>query len=161
MATVYLALGSNVGDSKHHIEQAIELLSASVNNIQHAPVYRSKAVGYTDQANFLNTAICGQTSHSPEELLEFIKTIEQKLGRVKRFQWGPREIDIDIILYDNLKQESKALTLPHPAFRERDFVLQPLKDLNSGLLDPVTGQTVSQLLEKVPPADRSILKQVD
>jgi 2-amino-4-hydroxy-6-hydroxymethyldihydropteridine diphosphokinase len=158
MATIYLALGSNVGDSENHLEQAVKLLGAQVNNIQRAPLYRSKAVGYTDQADFLNTAISGQTKLSPEQLLAFIKTTEQEIGRQETFRWGPREIDIDIIFYDDLVQQTEALTLPHPAFRERDFVLQPLCDLDLNLIDPVTGQTVSHLLEKISSKDKSLLK---
>lgn len=161
MTTVYLALGSNVGDPKQHIAQAIELLNTSVSEIRQAHIYRTKPVGHTDQADFLNTAISGQTQLSPEELLTFIKQAEQKLGRVERFRWGPREIDIDLIIYGNSVQEAPALTLPHPAFRERDFVLQPLKDLAPDLKDPVSGQTVSELLQAIPPSERSIVAQVD
>jgi 2-amino-4-hydroxy-6-hydroxymethyldihydropteridine diphosphokinase len=159
MASVYLALGSNVGDSEHHIEQAIGLLGSALNNIQRAPVYRSRAVGFTDQADFLNTALSGETMLSPKKLLAFIKEVERKVGRKETFRWGPREIDIDIIFYDDLQQESGALTLPHPEFRKRDFVLQPLTDLNPDLLDPVTGQTVAQLLAKIPPEDKSIVDE--
>lgn len=161
MATIYLALGSNVGDSKDHIQQAVKLLELSVQNIQQAPVYKSKAVGYTDQPDFLNTALQGQTTLSPEDLLALIKTIEEKLGRQNRFRWGPREIDIDIIFYDNQVSESPNLTLPHPEFRSRDFVLQPLYDLNPGMTDPVSDQTITQLLDKIPLADKSILQKVD
>ena len=161
MATIYLALGSNVGNSKGYIEQAIELLGASVNNIQRAHLYSSKAVGYTYQADFLNTAVSGQTGLSPEALLAFVKQIEQEVGRVERFRWGPREIDIDIIFYDDLKLESPELTIPHPAFRNRDFVLRPLKDLNPLMVDPVTGQTIAQLLDKITPDNKSVLDKVD
>jgi 2-amino-4-hydroxy-6-hydroxymethyldihydropteridine diphosphokinase len=161
MATIYLALGSNVGDSKDYIEQAVRLLGAEVRDIQQAPVYQSKAVGYADQADFLNTAISGQTDLAPEALLVFIKTVEQKVGRTESFHWGPRQIDVDIIFYDDLKLKTKELTLPHPLFRERDFVLQPLHDLKPALIDPKTSQTVAQLLDKIAPADKSILKQVD
>lgn len=158
MATIYLALGSNVGDSAKYIEQAIGLLGPAVNNIRRAPVYRSRAVGYTDQADFLNTAVSGQTSLSPEKLLSFLQSVEQEVGRTETFRWGPREIDIDIIFYDDLLLETPALTLPHPLFRERDFVLRPLADLNSSLVDPVSGQTASQLLGKIRQDARSIIQ---
>lgn len=159
MATIYLALGSNVGDPKQNIEQAINLLSTFVSDIGRAQVYRSKPIGHTDQPDFLNTAISGRTDLNPGELLESLKGIEKKLGRVERFRWGPREIDIDIIFYDDLKVETGSLTLPHPEFRKRDFVLRPLKDLRPGLKDPVTGKTVSQLLEKIPPENKSIIDE--
>lgn len=157
MATVYLALGSNVGEPAAHIEQAIGLLGAVLNNIRRAPVYRSKAAGHTDQPDFLNTAVSGETSLSPEELLASIKRAEQEIGRVERFRWGPREIDIDIIFYDDLVQETVALTLPHPEFRGRDFVLRPLCDLNPDLKDPVSKRTVSQLLDKIVGGNRTII----
>jgi 2-amino-4-hydroxy-6-hydroxymethyldihydropteridine diphosphokinase len=127
-----------------------------VNNIRRAPLYHSRAVGYTDQPDFVNTALSGKTSLSPEELLAFTQEIEQRVGRVQRFHWGPREIDIDIIFYDNLVQQTDQLTLPHPEFRQRDFVLRPLCDLNPDLKDPVTGHTVAGLLEDIPPDQRSI-----
>jgi 2-amino-4-hydroxy-6-hydroxymethyldihydropteridine diphosphokinase len=161
MATIYLALGSNVGDCRKQIEQAIGLLGSGVNNIRRAPLYRSRAVGYTDQPDFLNTALAGQTDLSPEALLKLTQTVERQVGRQKRFRWGPREIDIDIILYGDLVRTTKALTLPHPLFRERDFVLRPLCDLNPGLRDPVSGETVSQLLARIAPSDESILESVD
>src|SRR5207253_47825 len=101
MTEVYLALGSNVGDSQAYITKAVKLLGSDIKNIRQAPIYRSKAVGYTDQPDFLNTAIQGRTALSPQELFKFIKEIEQRIGRIERFRWGPREIDIDIILYDN------------------------------------------------------------
>jgi 2-amino-4-hydroxy-6-hydroxymethyldihydropteridine diphosphokinase len=161
MANIYLALGSNVGDSKDYIGKAIELLGASVRGIKRAPIYSSKAVGYTDQADFLNTAVQGRTNLSSEDLLKFIKNVEEKIGRVERFRFGPREIDIDIIFYDDLVLETEELVIPHPAFRGRDFVLQPLNDLNPELSDPVSSQTVAGLLAAIPPENRSILKQVD
>src|ERR1700722_791378 len=121
MAMVYLALGSNVGDSQANLAQAIRLLGMSVSDIKQAPVYLSKAVGYTDQPDFLNTVISGQTDLSAEALLDFVKSVEQQVGRTASFHWGPREIDIDIILCGDLTQQSDKLTIPHPYFRERDF----------------------------------------
>jgi 2-amino-4-hydroxy-6-hydroxymethyldihydropteridine diphosphokinase len=169
MTKVYLGLGSNVGDSRANIARAIMLLAGSpakepdgdrsgttLQDIKQAPVYTSKAVGYTEQADFLNTAIRGQTELSPQELLARIEMIEQELGRLERFRWGPREIDIDIILYGDRVLESEQLTLPHPHFRERDFVLRPLADLDPRLVDPVTGKTVEQLLIAIDPSSRSI-----
>jgi 2-amino-4-hydroxy-6-hydroxymethyldihydropteridine diphosphokinase len=157
MTTVYLGLGSNVGNPRQHIEKAISLLSPVLSDIKQAPFYLSKAVGYTDQPDFLNTAISGQTELAPEELLAFIKKTEQEIGRVERFHQGPREIDIDIIFYGDLVLKSPELTIPHPAFRDRDFVLQPLCGINPQMTDPVTSQTIAQLLDAVKPGDRSII----
>ncbi len=160
MATVYLALGSNVGNSAAHLQRAIHLLGSCLSNINQAPVYVSKAVGYTDQADFLNTAISGETNLSPQELLVFVKNIEQDIGRVERFRWGPREIDIDLIFHGNLIQNTDQLTLPHPHFRERDFVLQPLHDIAPTMVDPISHQTIKELLEQIQPNNKSIIRQV-
>jgi 2-amino-4-hydroxy-6-hydroxymethyldihydropteridine diphosphokinase len=155
---VYLALGSNVGNSAQYITKSIDLLGSNLKSIQCAPLYTSKAVGYTDQADFLNTAISGQTELSPEALLKFINEVERQIGRVKRFRWGPREIDIDIIFYGDRTFQSENLTIPHPSFRERDFVLQPLTDLNSAVIDPVSQKTAKQLLEMLEPSQLSIIR---
>ncbi len=149
MTEVYLALGSNVGDSRTTIERAIALLGTALQQIKQAPVYRSKAVGYTDQPDFLNTAISGQTDLSPEALLAFVKDIEKQLGRIERFRWGPREIDIDIIFYGDLILEIPELAIPHPLFSDRAFVLRPLADLKPELIDPRSKQTVKELLAKL------------
>jgi 2-amino-4-hydroxy-6-hydroxymethyldihydropteridine diphosphokinase len=161
MTIVYLALGSNVGDSARHIKQAVNLLRDQLHNIKQAPVYESRAVGYTDQPNFLNTVISGNTNLSPESLLAYLKEIEKKVGRTETFRNGPREIDIDIIFYGDQVLETDKLTIPHPSFSQRDFVLQSLSDLNSELVDPLSGQTVGQLLDQVLDADRSIINRVD
>jgi 2-amino-4-hydroxy-6-hydroxymethyldihydropteridine diphosphokinase len=160
MITVYLALGSNVGDSAQYIAKAIDSLGSVLDNIQQAPLYSSKAIGYTDQANFLNTVISGQTEQSPQALLQAIKEVEEQVGRIKRFRWGPREIDIDIIFYGDQALETETLTIPHPSFRERDFVLQPLVDLNSAVIDPLTQKTARQLLDQLASAQLSIIKKV-
>lgn len=161
MTLVYLALGSNIGDSAGHIEQAIGLLKEVLSDLRQAPVYVSKAVGYTDQPDFLNTAVCGKTDLEPPVLLDRLKRIEQEVGRSAGFRWGPREIDIDIILYGGRVLDSRQLVIPHPEFRKRDFVLEPLNDLDPSLVDPVSGQTIQQLLDKIDPANRSIIKRID
>lgn len=161
MALIYLALGSNVGDSRAHIEKAVGLLGGSVSNITCAPIYRSKAVGYTDQADFFNTAVCGETNVTPTELLRFVKDVESRVGRIQRFRWGPREVDIDIIFYDQQIVNGPMLTIPHALFRERDFVLRPICDLAPELVDPVSGLSVKQLLDRLQENDLSILERLD
>ncbi len=161
MATVFLALGSNVGDSRRHIEKAIELLGGSVHNITRAPLYTSKAFGVTNQPDFVNTALRGETSLTPAELLAFVKDVEQKVGRVQRFRWGPREIDIDIIFYGDRVQTDPTLTIPHPGLRERDFVLQPIVDIDPTFIDPLSKRSVRELLDALPKSNLSILKTID
>jgi 2-amino-4-hydroxy-6-hydroxymethyldihydropteridine diphosphokinase len=157
MNTVYLALGSNVGDSVQNISKAINLLSPALQDIKLAPIYSTKAVGYTNQPDFFNTAISGKTELSPQELLKFTDKVEKLVGRVKRFRWGPREIDIDIIFYGNLILETERLTIPHPNFRERDFVLKPIVDLNNKQVDPVSLKTVKQIFDQLDPSKLSII----
>jgi 2-amino-4-hydroxy-6-hydroxymethyldihydropteridine diphosphokinase len=158
---VYLALGSNVGDSAAYIRQAVELLKPVLDDLRQAPIYISRAVGYTEQADFLNTAVSGTTDMKPPALLQRLQEIEQKLGRQPTFRHGPREIDIDLVLYGDLKLMTEALTIPHPEFAARDFVLQPLADLNSLLTDPVSGQTVQTLLAQLDPQQRSIIRKLE
>lgn len=156
MAVVFLALGSNVGKGDQQFDSAIKSLREHLIDIEQAPRYTSKAVGFTDQPDFLNTIIKAQTDLSPQELLAFTQITEQKVGRVRRFRWGPREIDIDIIFYDNQVIDEPNLVIPHPRFADRDFVLKPLNDLNSELIDPVSKQTVKQLYELLPAKNRAI-----
>jgi len=161
MTEVYLSLGSNVGDSRAHFAKAIELLGEHLQDLKQSPVYTSKAVHYTDQPDFLNMVVSGQTELSPEELLETIQHIEQQVGREKSFEWGPREIDLDIIFYGDQVIETERLTIPHFRFRNRGFVLQPLNDLNPMFGDPVTGQTVNELLEHFLMIARSLATRVE
>jgi 2-amino-4-hydroxy-6-hydroxymethyldihydropteridine diphosphokinase len=162
MTEVYLALGSNVGDSPALFKQAISLLADDVlTDIKQAPVYVTKPVGYTDQANFLNTVISGKTELAPGELLTRLKQLEHEIGRIKRFHWGPREIDIDIIFYGSLVLETPDLVIPHPHLYERDFVLTPLHELCPDLVDPSSGHTISQLLANLQADQTSIIERVD
>ena len=157
MTEVYIALGSNVGDSRAHIKNAIKLLNLNLHKIRTAPLYTSKAVGYTKQPNFLNTVLQADTNLDPLELLKFIKEVEAKIGRSKTFRWGPREIDIDIVFYGLLTVNKPQLLIPHPRFHERDFVLLPLLHLNPGFIDPKTGKSLQQLYNQLPLSKRSIL----
>jgi 2-amino-4-hydroxy-6-hydroxymethyldihydropteridine diphosphokinase len=157
MTTVYLALGSNVGDSEANIGKAVELLAENISDIRLAPLYKTKPVGYTDQPDFVNTALSGQTGLSADELLKFVKSVEKEVGRIQRFRWGPREIDIDIIFYGKTVLETQQFTLPHPRFRERDFVLRPLCDLDPDFTDPVSGKTVAELLSALDPSGGSVI----
>lgn len=156
MAMVYLALGSNVGDGNQQFDMAISLLKTQFSDIIEAPRYRSKAVGVTDQPDFLNTVIRAKTELSPQSLLEFTKATEQEVGRVHRYRWGPREIDIDIIFYDDVVTETPTLTLPHPRFSERDFVLKPVLDINPTFVDPLSGQTIQELFNALGKNEHSI-----
>ena len=147
MNEVYLGLGSNVGDRLLNLNKAIELLSQKIQILKKSKIYISKAVGYTDQPDFYNMVLYGKTDLSPEELFNFIKDVEKNAGRVYRFHWGPREIDIDILFYNDLVFKSDKLNIPHPRLHERDFVLLPLIELNPKLFHPVLNKRVSDLKE--------------
>jgi len=149
MTKVYLALGSNVGNRKENIKKAIELLKRGIEEIKIGKIYISKAVGYEKQGDFFNTAIEGRTSLSPEELLSFCQNIEKEVGRIYRFKWGPREIDIDIILYGDEIIDKPELKIPHEYMLERDFVLKPLLDLNPYLKHPITKKPLRIYLDNL------------
>ena len=157
MEKIFLALGSNIGNRQENINQAIRFLSKEITDIKQAPIYESKAVGYEDQPDFLNTVISGYTDLSPEELLNFVKKVEKQTGRIKRFRWGPREIDIDILFYGNLVIEKDNLIIPHPRIQERDFVLKPLCDLEPEFIHPVLKKTVLELFNNLK--EKSIIRE--
>lgn len=157
MVEVYLALGSNVGNGDAQFDAAIRLLAEKLENIKQAKRYTSKAFGFTDQPDFLNTALESETNLQPLELLEFVKDVEVKVGRIKRFRWGPREIDIDIIFYGDEIIDEPNLQIPHIGFSERDFVLKPLCDLNPNLVDPKSQKTVQQIYDNLPKSAKNII----
>lgn len=160
MNTIFLALGSNVGDKMQNINNAISLLSKKIVEVKLAPIYETKAVGYTDQDNFMNTALLGKTRLSPLNLLNFVKQIETEVGRIKRFRWGPREIDIDIIFYNDLCSVSDKLTIPHQLMHTRDFVLKPLLTLDKNFVHQVCNKTLEQLYLELPKNEQSVLEKM-
>ena len=130
---VYLSLGTNLGDRENNLKSAIDLLQSKegiwIKKI--SPIYETAPVGYVDQPSFLNIAIYAQTILSPIELLQTCQLIENDLGRVRNIRWGPRIIDLDILLFNNDNIESENLIIPHPRMFERAFVLVPLLDIAS------------------------------
>jgi 2-amino-4-hydroxy-6-hydroxymethyldihydropteridine diphosphokinase len=149
MATVFLALGSNVGDRAAQLRRAIDLLSPTLTNIQVAPFWDNPPMYYEDQNMFLNTALRAQTTLSPQELFAFVKQTEKNVGRIERFRNGPREIDIDILFYDDVLFTSEALTIPHPRIAEREFVLEPLAQIAPDFLHPFLHKTIAQLYKEL------------
>ncbi len=129
--SVYLALGTNLGDREWELKQAIEYINeidrTSIKSISR--IYETKPVGYMNQADFLNMVICIQTEIEPKKLLHELQEIENRMKRVREIHWGPRTIDIDILLYDTLEINDPELVIPHPRMLERAFVLVPLKDI--------------------------------
>jgi 2-amino-4-hydroxy-6-hydroxymethyldihydropteridine diphosphokinase len=127
---VYFSLGSNQGDSLENLLQAIILLSKRGIRIKDvSPIYLTEPVGYKEQPDFLNLVLRGETELAPMELLAVCKGVEQEFHRKRDIHWGPRTIDIDIILYGRHTISDPKLTLPHPQLKERAFVLVPLQDI--------------------------------
>jgi len=149
MHLVYLALGSNLGNRSENLRSAIKNLRPEVKVIKCSQVYETPPWGYEDQPRFLNQVIEVETNLDPNELLEYVKEIEGKIGREKAFRYGPRSIDIDILFYDDIVIDSPPLVIPHARISERAFVLIPLADLAPDFLHPVLGETVLSLLAKV------------
>jgi len=147
--TVYLALGSNLGDRPANLLAALQALPPAVLPLEASPVYQTPPWGYTDQPAFLNQVVRAHTDLSPMDLLKYLKDLETRLGRQPNFRNGPRQIDLDILFYDNLVQVTQELTLPHPRLPDRAFVLVPLADLAPGLRHPVSGRTVREMLAAV------------
>jgi len=160
MNHIFLALGSNIENRKQHVETAIVLLREKVHDITVAPLYETKPRYFEDQQNFLNTVLSGYTNLKPWELLQFTKTVQQAVGRVERFRNGPREIDIDILFYDNEVYKGEELEIPHPRLQERDFVLQPFADINPDYSHPVLKKTIRELLDILPEEQRSVIKML-
>jgi|GEM_PF-685604 len=145
MHTIFLGLGSNVGNKKQQITKAVKMLGEKIKNITTAKLLVTKPMYYEKQNDFLNTVISGETDLSPQELFIFVKQVEEELGRKKRFRNGPREIDVDILFYDDLIFESETLQIPHPKIQEREFVLKPLMDIAPDFVHPVLKKQIKQL----------------
>ena len=160
MNKVFLGLGSNVGDKKRNIEEAVKLLSEKIENIKVAKIYISRAVGYENQDDFLNTVISGETELNIGELFEFIKNVEKQVGRKYRFRWGPREIDIDILFFNDLIFEDENIKIPHPRIQERDFVLKPLADLDKNFVHPIFKKSVKEMLKELSEESFSIIGEI-
>lgn len=130
MPVVYLSLGSNLGDRLHYIDRAVEELEAAgIKVVKRSTILETVPQDAPPQGLFLNAVLKVQTEFFPEELLEVIQSIERKLGRARKIFRGPRVIDIDILLYEDLKLTTPKLLLPHPRMLERVFVMQPLKEI--------------------------------
>jgi len=135
LAIVYLGLGSNLGDREQYINAAITALNhAGISVIKTSTFIETEPQGGPPQGKYLNAVCEARTDLTPNELLHEVKFIEEKLGRKKNVVNGPREIDIDILLYDQLRLISPQLTIPHPRMKERAFVLEPLKEIAPSLV---------------------------
>ncbi len=158
--TAYIGLGSNLGDKKRYMEQALKLLAETpgIELRQLAGYYRTEPIGYTEQDWFLNTVAEIKTTLAPHALLAALQIIENELGRVRKIHWGPRVIDLDLLLYGDEKIDDDILTVPHPRICERAFVVAPLADINPDLILP-NGNKAKELALSL--AEKQKINKVD
>jgi len=148
VATAYILLGSNMGDSYRYIALAVEKLSTLEKTIvaQQSSVIVTKPVEYTRQPDFVNTVVALHTQLAPETLLKKLQDIEHSLGRVRNIPKGPRTIDCDILLYDDVVCTTPTLTLPHPQIYTRPFAAQLLLEINNDIIDPLSHKLLREVV---------------
>jgi 2-amino-4-hydroxy-6-hydroxymethyldihydropteridine diphosphokinase len=149
--TVYLSLGSNVGDRKAQLREAQARLGAEGRVVATSSLYETEPVEFTNQPWFLNCAVALETNDTPQELIEAILRMEAEMGRQRLQNKGPRTIDIDILLFGDTILDSPGLTIPHPAMHQRRFVLEPLAEIAPALFHPIFGKTIRELCDALPP----------
>ena len=141
MSRVFLALGSNKGEREEYLKNALLALKSdsNIDFIATSSVYETKPYGDVPQNNYFNAVVLIETPYSPDEIYFLIKKIDKEVGRTDSVRWGEREIDIDIILIDSLIFENKNITIPHKEYGLRDFVLVPMCEIDSEIIDQQTG----------------------
>jgi len=157
---IYLALGTNLGQRQENLKQAIVRLDPNVAVLATSKLYETAPAYVMEQPAFLNMAVKGETTLSPQKLLAFLKRIEAEMGREQTVRYGPRIIDLDIIFYDNWVLDTPNLQIPHPRLAERGFVLYPLTDVAADVVHPTLHHTVAELVDALPEED-GILRVID
>ena len=147
----YIGLGTNLGNRQANLQMALKELTTlpTMELCRVSSVYETAPVGMTDQPDFLNMVAQGETTLSPRELLDALLHIENKMGRTRTVRWGPRVIDLDLLLYGDTQISLPGLTVPHPRLPERAFVLTPLAEIAPGLILPSSKETIENLSGKL------------
>lgn len=159
MPSAFLAIGSNTGDRLKNILHAIDSIkNAGIKILSYSSLYETRPYGYKTQSDFLNIVIRTETYILPHKLLKTIKEIELKMGRVPSFRWGPRLIDIDILLYEKEIITSEDLTIPHKELTKRDFFLLPLIEIAGDICEPISKKPLKRFLSATEP---HILKKIE
>jgi 2-amino-4-hydroxy-6-hydroxymethyldihydropteridine diphosphokinase len=150
MAIVYIGIGSNTGNKEENCLNAINLLSArGIPVRRRSSLYETEPWGVKDQPSFVNATVEAETDLTPQELIVALKSIEKEMGRQETYRWGPRAIDLDILLYNDLVIDEPDLTIPHPYLHQREFVLKPLSEIAPDKIHPVLKKTIRTLLAEV------------
>jgi len=151
MNTSYLLLGSNLGNKEENLRTAVKLLKKIGKVKKTSAIYETEPWGFSDERNFFNMALCLETSLKPFELLNEILKIEISIGRKRQTkQWVAREIDIDIIFYNDERINEETLVIPHPQIKNRKFVLVPLKEIAPNFIHPSFDKSITELLKECP-----------
>lgn len=162
MAIVHIGVGSNLGEREDNCHKALQLLETNgVTILRRSSLFETEPWGEKDQPRFINMAVEGETSLSPDQLLNVVKTVERTLGRERTFRWGPRIIDLDILFYDEMAISTEDLCLPHPRIAEREFVLLPLSEITPQKMHPILGKTIYTILEELKHGKDHIGKEQD
>lgn len=158
----YIGLGANVGEPRRQIEEALLHLAAAeeVEVLQVSSFYLNPPLGPPGQPWYVNAVAQVRTRLEPEELLRVLHRLEQELGRKRRERWGPRVIDLDLLLYDGIILPGPDLVLPHPEMHRRAFVLVPLAEIAPQAWHPALERTAAELLEELAPGDREVLRDL-
>lgn len=150
MSVSYIGIGSNLGNRHKNCLHAIELLEIrGIKVKKKSSMYETGPWGVKDQPRFINMVIQIETSLMPHELLGVLKDIEKEIGRKDSFHWGPRIIDLDILLFNEIVMNDKKLQIPHPYLHEREFVLRPLDEIAPDVIHPVLNMSINKLAHKM------------
>lgn len=161
MNNVYIGIGSNLGDRLQHLRSSLNRIKAhpKVNLIAVSSIYETAPIGGPPQDPFLNGTCAVKTSLRPAALLGLLLDTEERMGRIRRERWGPRVIDLDLLLYGEWMLKTPTLEIPHPRLAERSFVLVPLAEIAPAAPVPGTGRTVQELLQDLPPTGVQLFRR--